>query len=105
VVLRATDQRSKGAETITEVVKRVVGLPGETIEGRDGRVYINGEEIDEKYLPIGVESKTFGPVVDPPDSYFVLGDNRQLSNDSTVFGPVASHEVVGRIASPVRDKG
>ncbi len=88
-----------GTETaqIKDLVKRVVGLPGETLEGRgDGHVYINGRMLSEPYLH-GVPSKTFGPVQIPAHSYYVLGDNRQASKDSTVFGPISRSKIVGRV--------
>jgi signal peptidase I len=77
------------------LIKRVVGLPGETIEIRNGHVYINGEELSEPYL----EQSTFGnvsPRVVSPDHVFVLGDNRGASNDSRSFGEIALSNVVGR---------
>jgi signal peptidase I len=77
-------------------VKRLIGLPGETIEGRDGKIYIDGRELDEPYLPDGVKSRTFGPEKIPPDHYFMLGDNRQYSKDSTFFGPIARKDLIGR---------
>ena len=77
------------------LIKRVVGLPGETIEIRDGHVYINGQVLEEPYL----EQLTYGnvsPRVLSPDHVFVLGDNRGASNDSRSFGEVALSNVVGR---------
>jgi signal peptidase I len=88
-----------GTETaqIKDLVKRVVGLPGEAIEGRsDGHIYIDGRQLNEPYLH-GVSSKTFSPVKVPAHSYFVLGDNRQSSKDSTVFGPISRSKIVGRV--------
>jgi len=89
----------KGTETalIKDLVKRVVGLPGETIEGRDGRILINGAVIEEPFLPAGTQSRTFGPVKVPPKSYFMLGDNRPFSKDSTYFGPIEGKTFVGRV--------
>jgi signal peptidase I len=89
-----------GTETaqIKDLVKRVIGLPGETIEGRaDGHVYINGVLLKEPYLPKDVRSKQFGPYRVPAHSYYVLGDNRQFSKDSTVFGPIPRSKIVGRV--------
>ncbi|MEI8335261.1 MAG: signal peptidase I [Actinomycetes bacterium] len=89
----------KGTETdlIKDLVKRVVGLPGETIEGRDGHILINGTVIEEPFLPAGLQSRTFGPVKVPPKSYFMLGDNRPFSKDSTYFGPIEGKTFVGRV--------
>jgi signal peptidase I len=89
----------KSAQTadIKDLVKRVVGLPGETIEGKNGRVYINGRLLSEPYLPAGVRSRDFGPVKVPPDSYFMLGDNRQFSKDSIYFGAIKRDKFIGRV--------
>jgi signal peptidase I len=82
---------------IKDLVKRLVGLPGETIEGRDGHILINGKVLSEPYLPKDVKSRTFGPEKVPPDSYFMLGDNRQYSKDSTFFGPIKRNQFIGRV--------
>src|SRR5580692_5660756 len=78
-------------------IKRVIGLPGENIEIRQGTVYVNGRAIDEPYVPTQYEDLSdYGPVPVPQDSYFVMGDHRISSNDSRVFGPVASKFIYGR---------
>jgi signal peptidase I len=89
----------EGTETdeIKDLVKRVIGLPNETIEGRDGRIYIDGKVLEEPFLPAGTQSRTFGPVKVPPDHYFMLGDNRQYSKDSTYFGPIQRRAMIGRV--------
>ena len=77
------------------LIKRVVGLPGETVETRNGRVYINGKVLDEPYL----NQQTWGdmpPRLVPEEHVFVLGDNRRASNDSRAFGTVAYDDIVGR---------
>jgi signal peptidase I len=79
-----------------DLIKRVVGLPGETIEGRDGQVVVNGEALDESYLPDGVHTAPFGPVTVSPDHYWVMGDNRSNSSDSRVFGVIAESSIIGR---------
>lgn len=77
------------------LIKRVVGLPGETIEIKDGHVYINGQMLTESYLEQLTYGNT-GPHVIEPDSIFVLGDNRGASNDSRSFGEVQISSIVGR---------
>jgi signal peptidase I len=82
---------------IKDLVKRVIGLPGETIEGRNGQVYINGRLLEEPYLPRGTITPTFSPVIIPANSIWVMGDNRQNSADSHVFGPIRESSIVGRV--------
>jgi signal peptidase I len=78
-------------------IKRVVGLPGETVEIRKGMVFVNGVSLAEPYVPPQYEDLTdFGPMRVPRDNYFVMGDHRISSNDSRVFGPVPSHYIYGR---------
>src|SRR5437667_2824620 len=78
-------------------IKRVVGLPGEAVEIRQGAVYVNGKIVPEPYVPPQYEDLSdFGPVRVPKDNYFVMGDHRISSNDSRVFGPVASRFIYGR---------
>jgi len=78
-------------------IKRVVGLPGETVEIRRGALYADGKNIPEPYVPAQYEDLSdFGPVRVPKDSYFVMGDHRVSSNDSRVFGPVESQFIYGR---------
>jgi len=78
-------------------IKRVIGLPGETVEIRQGIVSVNGHAIQEPYVPPQYEDMSdFGPIRVPKDSYFVMGDHRISSNDSRVFGPVSSEYIYGR---------
>lgn len=81
---------------IPELIKRVIGLPGETIEGRDGVVYIDGRRLVEPYMYDGPPFGSFGPVMVPDDHVFVMGDNRNNSRDSRMFGPIAEDSIVGR---------
>ena len=76
------------------LIKRVVALPGETVEVRAGKVYIDGEPLEEDWTatPGG---GNYGPKTIPPLHIFVLGDNRGASNDSRSFGPVPIEHVVG----------
>jgi signal peptidase I len=78
-------------------IKRVIGLPGESVEIRQGIVYVNGAAIQEPYVPAQYEDMSdYGPVRVPKDSYFVMGDHRISSNDSRVFGSVPIKYIYGR---------
>jgi signal peptidase I len=81
---------------IKDLIKRVVALGGETIETRDGAVFIDGELLDEPYLGDGVTTSNIPVQTIPPGHMFVLGDNRGDSADSRVFGSVPVDLVVGR---------
>jgi len=79
-------------------IKRVVGLPGDTIEMRDGTVRVNGAQIDERYLDprFNVSPKSQAPVYVRPNYYFVMGDNRDNSSDSRSWGLVPKKYVYGK---------
>jgi signal peptidase I len=82
-----------------EFIKRVVGLPGESVDVKDGRVWINGHELVEPYLPRGTITLPNGahfPITVPKGDLWVMGDNRGNSSDSRFFGPIPSSTVVGR---------
>ena len=76
------------------LIKRVVGLPGETIEVRNGEVYIEGEKLAQSWV-VKPGGGSYGPQAIPPLHVFVMGDNRGASNDSRNFGPVAIEHIVG----------
>ena len=78
-------------------IKRVVGLPGEMVEIRQGRVYVDGKRLEEPYVPQQfADSSNYGPVQVPPGEYFVMGDHRASSNDSRVFGSVPNRLIYGK---------
>lgn len=78
-------------------IKRVVGLPGETVTIRSGNVYIDGTKLAEQYVPKSyLDDSNYGPLTILPHEYFVMGDHRDSSNDSRVFGPVARHYIYGK---------
>jgi signal peptidase I len=81
---------------IRDLIKRVIGLPGEVIEARDGKVYVNNQPLNEPYLPTGTVTANLPKQLVPPDSYFVMGDNRSNSRDSRVFHAIAKRLIVGR---------
>ncbi len=81
-----------------ELVKRVIGLPGETIEIKDGLVYINGQELDQQFQFPSKIKDSMAPVAIPPDSIFVMGDNRDYSSDSRMIGPIKIQSIRGKMA-------
>jgi signal peptidase I len=85
------------APGVNDLVKRVIGLPGETISAQGGQVLINGKVLPEPWLPKGVVTGNFSPVHIPKGYYFVMGDNRGFSEDSRVFGPISGSLIVGRV--------
>lgn len=91
-------KRESGMLKGQELVKRVIALPGETIEYKDGVLYINDEVVEEDFITEEIKSispkiyrQTLGE-----DQYFVLGDNRANSTDSSEFGPISKKEITGR---------
>lgn len=89
VVLKVTEN----AEDL--LIKRVIALPGETVEVKDGLVYVDGVILEETYLSQKTRGR-YGPVYIPPLHVFVLGDNRGASNDSRSFGPIHIKHIIGR---------
>jgi len=103
-------QDAPGALPYLTLIKRIVGLPGETVSLEDGHVLIDGVRLDEPYIHKGADG-----VPDPtnpfirgtpwsleepftlgPDEYFMMGDNRTMSEDSRGWGPMYSHEIIGK---------
>ena len=91
IVFRAPPDLSR------DFVKRVIGLPGETVWMTRGDVFIDGVRLDEPYL-MKKDGDTLAPTLVPPNSYFVLGDNRGGSSDSRDWGPVPLENVVGKVS-------
>lgn len=88
-------------------VKRVIGLPGDTIAISDGKLLLNGKVIPEPFIAQPMDpTHNFGPLRIPPGELFVMGDNRNVSEDSRMIGPIAISSVIGRVALiiwPLRD--
>lgn len=85
-------------------VKRVIGLPGDVIDIRDGEVYRNGQKLDEsEYLDEGVTSEPLGenpvafPYTVPTDHYFLMGDNRMVSKDCRYIGAISREQIKGKV--------
>jgi signal peptidase I len=96
-VRRAVAQGLGGTPPGSEdLIKRVVGLPGDTLEGRDGHLIRNGTVVDEPYLRPGTFTSDFDKVRIKPDHYWMMGDNREDSADSRTFGQVDRSALVGR---------
>ncbi len=84
------------------IIKRVIGLPGDTIEYKDNKLYINGIHYEEPFLATGTNTESFNlesvasETVVPDNSYFVLGDNREESKDSRVIGFISKNKIEGK---------
>jgi signal peptidase I len=96
-VLAAVGLRHSGED----LIKRVVGLPGETVGAQDGHVVVDGRRLLEPYLSDDVVTSDFGPLVVPEGHVFVMGDNRGNSQDSRVIGPIEIDSIVGRAVARV----
>ncbi|MHB1583316.1 MAG: signal peptidase I [Acidimicrobiales bacterium] len=82
----------------SDLISRVIGLPGETISARSGQVYVNGQPLAEPWLPEqNAYTAAFGPVRIPTGDFFVMGDNRADSCDSRDWGPLPRSFILGRI--------
>lgn len=78
-------------------IKRVVGLPGEWVSIRDGRVYVDGKPLTEPYIPPEyLDHQSYAPTLVEPNHYYVLGDHRESSNDSRVWGTVDVKYIYGK---------
>jgi signal peptidase I len=79
-----------------DLIKRIVGVPGDLVQGRGGKLWRNGRPVVEPYLPPNTVTSDFGPVRVQPDHYWMMGDNREDSADSRYFGQVPRSALVGR---------
>lgn len=78
-----------------KIIKRVIGMPGDTVAIKDGEIYINDEKIDDEYA-YGMTSD-YERITLKSDEYFILGDNRLISKDSRYFGPIKEKEIKGKV--------
>ncbi|SDX97929.1 signal peptidase I [Thermoactinomyces sp. DSM 45892] len=88
VVFRSKDK--------VDLIKRIVALPGETVEVKNNQLLVNGKEVKEPYLSTSTKTADFAMVKVPNGQVFVLGDNRSNSTDSRVLGPVSTDEIIGK---------
>lgn len=79
-----------------DLVKRLIGLPGEKVEIKNGKVFINDRPLYEPYIRETPDYE-YGPVTVPPNSYFMLGDNRRESKDSHIWGFLPEDKILGRV--------
>ena len=80
-----------------DFVKRVIGLPGDVVEVRNATVFVNGVALAEEDYVTAPPSYTAQPVTVPPEHYYVMGDNRNASQDSYIFGPIHEDSLVGKV--------
>jgi signal peptidase I len=96
---------AQAEDDVKDLIKRVIGLPGDEVVIKENAVWINGERLEESYLPPGTTTTNKGefqdcveqnPCVIPEGMVWVMGDNRGSSQDSRYFGPVDEDDIVGR---------
>ncbi len=100
-IITVSTEGLQGHEGTTNIIKRVIGVPGDTIEIRDQAVYLNGERLAESYLSADVDTDPrrdeYSSLVLAKDEYYVLGDNRAISQDSRTFGPIHADQIIGEV--------
>lgn len=96
IIFKPTKNILKHAPTLkAPFIKRVIGLPGETVAVKSGKVYVNNQPLQEKYIKEAPEY-SWGPSTVPAKSYFVLGDSRNNSYDSHFWGFVPQNHIIGK---------
>lgn len=101
VVFHAPEAAHCPKGTGCDFIKRVIAVPGETVEIKNNQIYINGKILPEEYIPDDFETRpgeyTRGRVITiRSDEYFLIGDNRPYSSDGRVWGPVPKDQIVGK---------
>jgi signal peptidase I len=98
VVFHTPEAAQRRCFTGGTYVKRIIGLPGETLQERNGTVYINGKQLVESYIePSERDDRSYGPVTIPDDHYFMMGDNRRSSCDSRIWGSLDRAAFIGEV--------
>lgn len=89
---------STGPDKKEYLVKRVIGIPGDIVEVKEHKLYVNGKMVDEPYIDTEIQDPDFAALTVEEGSYFVMGDNRHesASKDSRYFGSVSQDDIVGR---------
>jgi signal peptidase I len=97
IVFTRPDELPAGADEPKDLIKRVIGLPGDQLVTRNGELFVNGRLLEEPYLPPGTPTNGIEqPLTVPEGQVLVLGDNRVNSSDGRVFGPIDEDTVIGR---------
>jgi signal peptidase I len=97
IVVFGKPPRENAGPDVKDLVKRVIGLPGDHISSQGGRVWIDGKPLAEPWLVPGTITTGITPLTVPANEYFVMGDNRSDSQDSRYFGPISRSLIVGRV--------
>ena len=101
VVVFDTPAGAGGSAQAEDLVQRVIAVAGDEIEARDGIVYVNGKAVDESYLRPGTRTTDIARQRIPDDRYWVMGDRREASEDSRLFGPIPESVILGRAVARV----
>ncbi|MCL5446697.1 MAG: signal peptidase I [Actinobacteria bacterium] len=101
VVFKRPPWANVGPPNIKYLVKRVIGLPGQTVSSHGGQVYIDGKLLKEPFLPKGTITQGIKTQTIPKNHYFVMGDNRPDSEDSRFFGPIPGSLIVGKVVARI----